>query len=109
MAPRLPSSPEHQSTSQGSDADTGGCRERRQHLGSVRLSEIVRLGIVTRWPLGAVMQGHLEHLRQMQGLAVGSLGNLFAAAKAVRNESVSLSAWRTAGSSSCSPTASDTS
>jgi hypothetical protein len=34
----------------------------------------------------AGVQGHLEDLRQVQGLAVSGLGNLFATAKAVRND-----------------------
>src|SRR5262249_51567619 len=80
----LPPSPEHQTTSQCSDAYTSRYRERRRGLGSVHLSEIVCLGIVTRRPMRAVVQGHLEDLRQMQGLAVSGLGDLFAAAKAVR-------------------------
>src|SRR5215470_2491326 len=81
---RLPPSPENQPTSQDSDAYTGRGRERRRGLGSVHLSEIVCLGIVTRRPMGAVVQGHLENLRQMQGLAVSGLGDLSAAAKAIR-------------------------
>lgn len=61
------------------------------------MSEIVRLGIVTRRPMRAIVQGHLEDLCQVQGLAVGSLGNLFATAKAVRNDEgilISLAAGR---------------
>ena len=50
------------------------------------MSERVRLGIVTRWSMRAAVQGHLENLRQVQGLAVSGLGNLFATAKAVRND-----------------------
>src|SRR5262245_59610097 len=85
-ASRLPPSPEHQPTSQDSDAYQGRGRERRRGLGSVHLSEITRLGIVTRRPMRAVVQGHLEDLRQMQCLAVSGLSDLFAAAKAVRDD-----------------------
>ena len=50
------------------------------------MSEIARLRIITGRPLGAIVHGHLEDLRQVQGLAVGGLGNLLAATKAVRDD-----------------------
>jgi hypothetical protein len=36
--------------------------------------------------MGAVVQGHLEDLRQVEDLAISRLGDLCAAAKAVRND-----------------------